>query len=165
MRGGLLTLDPGDPFCENLRKLRKIRLKAGCSQDWLPHKKLTNCSHRRPTYRTAMGIPNPNPELLKGTLDMLVLKTLTRGPNHGYGIAQHIRRVSEEAFRVGEGSLYPALQRLLVNGWARAEWAVTETNRKARVYTITAAGKKRLTEEVREFDFVLAAIARVMESI
>jgi transcriptional regulator len=111
-----------------------------------------------------MGTPNPNPELLKGTLDMLVLKTLTLGPNHGYGIAQHIRRVSGEAFRVGEGSLYPALQRLLVNGWVRAEWGLTETNRKARVYKITAAGRKQLAEEVRDFDFLLAAIARVMES-
>ncbi len=112
-----------------------------------------------------MGTPNPNPELLKGTLDMLVLKTLTLGPNHGYGIAHHIRRVSSEAFRVGEGSLYPALQRLLVNGWVRAEWSLTETNRRARVYKITAAGRKQLAEEVREFDFLLAAIARVMESV
>jgi PadR family transcriptional regulator PadR len=112
-----------------------------------------------------MGMPNPNPELLKGTLDMLVLKTLTLGPNHGYGIAQHIRRVSGDAFRVGEGSLYPALQRLLVNGWARAEWSLTETNRKARIYKITPAGRKQLSEEVREFDFLLSAIARVMESV
>ena len=112
-----------------------------------------------------MGTPNANPEFLKGTLDMLVLKTLTLGPNHGYGIARHIRRVSAEAFRVGEGSLYPALQRLLVNGWVRAEWSLTETNRKARVYRITAAGRKQLAEEVREFDFLLAGIARVMESV
>src|SRR5260370_38645431 len=98
---------------------------------------LTECSHRRPTYRTPMGTTNP--EFLKGTFDMLVLKALSRGPNHGYGIALHIRRVSQDAFKVGEGSLYPALQRLLVNGWVQAEWGVTETNRKARVYKITAA--------------------------
>jgi PadR family transcriptional regulator, regulatory protein PadR len=104
-----------------------------------------------------------NPEFLKGTLDMLILRTLSRGPNHGYGIALHIRRLSQDAFKVGEGSLYPALQRLLVNGWVRAEWGVTEKNRKARVYEITRAGRKQLEEEVREFDFVLAAIARVME--
>lgn len=108
---------------------------------------------------------NANPEFLKGTLDMLILKTLSRGPNHGYAIAAHIRRVSEEAFQVGEGSLYPALQRLLVNGWAAAEWGVTETGRKARVYRITAAGRKQLATEVQNFDFVLAAIARVMESV
>jgi PadR family transcriptional regulator len=104
-----------------------------------------------------------NPDFLKGTLDMLILRTLSRGPNHGYGIAQHIRRLSEEAFKVGEGSLYPALQRLLVNGWVKAEWGTTDSNRKARIYTITPAGRKQLAHEVREFDFVLAAIARVME--
>jgi len=104
----------------------------------------------------------PNPDFLKGTLDMLVLRTLTRGPNHGYGIALHIRRLSQDVFKVGEGSLYPALQRLLVNGWAQAEWGLTDTNRKARFYRITAAGRKQLAEEVRAFDFVLAAIARVM---
>jgi transcriptional regulator len=104
-----------------------------------------------------------NPEFLKGTLDMLILRTLSRGPNHGYGIALHIRRMSRDAFKVGEGSLYPALQRLLVNGWVRAEWGVTDSNRKARVYQITRAGRKQLAEEVRKLDFVLAAIARVME--
>lgn len=104
-----------------------------------------------------------NPEFLKGTLDMLILRTLSRGANHGYGVALQIRRMSGDAFKVGEGSLYPALQRLLVNGWVQAEWGVTETNRKARVYQITRAGRKQLEEEVREFDFVLAAIARVME--
>jgi transcriptional regulator len=107
----------------------------------------------------------PSPEFLKGTLDMLILRTLCRGPNHGYGIALHIRRTSQDAFKVGEGSLYPALQRLLVNGWVQAEWGVTDTNRKARVYQITPAGRKQLAEEVREFDFVLAAIARVMEGV
>jgi transcriptional regulator len=110
-----------------------------------------------------MGIPSP--EFLKGTLDMLILRTLCRGRNHGYGIALHIRRASQDAFKVGEGSLYPALQRLLVNGWVQAEWGVTDTNRKARVYQITPAGKKQLAEQVREFDFVLAAIARVMEGV
>ncbi len=108
-----------------------------------------------------MGMANP--EFLKGTLDMLILRTLCRGPNHGYGIALHIRRLSQDAFKVGEGSLYPALQRLLINGWVQAEWALTETNRKARMYRITAAGTRQLAEEVRDFDFVLAAIARVME--
>ena len=108
-----------------------------------------------------MGMTNP--EFLKGTLDMLILRTLSRGPNHGYGIALHIRRLSQDAFKVGEGSLYPALQRLLINGWVQAEWALTETNRKARIYRITSAGTRQLAEEVREFDFVLAAIARVME--
>jgi len=108
---------------------------------------------------------NANSEFLKGTLDMLILQTLRRGPNHGYGIALHIRRLSQDAFKVGEGSLYPALQRLLVNGWVSAEWGVTDTGRKARTYRITTAGRKQLAEEVRNFDFLIANIARVMEGV
>ena len=103
-------------------------------------------------------------ELLPGTLDMLVLQTLTRGPNHGYGIAQHIQQVTQDALQVGEGSLYPALQRLLVNGWVAAEWGVSENNRKARYYRITAAGRKQLAAEVHSFDLMLVAISRVMET-
>lgn len=103
------------------------------------------------------------PELLPGTLDMLILRTLTRAPNHGYGIAQFIQKVSQDALRIGEGSLYPALQRLLVNGWVRAEWGISETGRKVRVYKITAAGRKQLAREVEDFGFVLAGIGRVME--
>jgi transcriptional regulator len=94
---------------------------------------------------------------------MLVLKTLTRGANHGWGIAQHIQQVSNDALRVGEGALYPALQRLLMNEFVTAEWAVTENNRRARYYRITPAGRKQLAEEKRSFDFLLAGIARVME--
>ena len=104
-----------------------------------------------------------NLELLPGTLDMLILRTLTRNPNHGYGIAQHIQRVSGDALRVGEGSLYPALQRLLLNGWVKCEWKTSDTNRQARYYTITRAGRKRLAAEIKSFDFVLTAISRVME--
>ncbi|MGA1994144.1 MAG: PadR family transcriptional regulator [Bryobacteraceae bacterium] len=103
------------------------------------------------------------PDLLPGTLDMLVLKTLARGPNHGYGIAQHIHRISGEALTIGEGSLYPALQRLLVNAWVRAEWTASETGRKVRQYSITAAGRKQLARETRDFGYLVAAIARVME--
>jgi len=105
------------------------------------------------------------PDFLPGTLDMLILKTLTRGPNHGYGIAQHIQRASEDALRIGEGSLYPALQRLLVNGWVEAEWGLSEANRKARIYKIAPAGRKQLASEVKKFDFLLAGIGRVMESV
>jgi len=105
-----------------------------------------------------------NSELLPGTLEMMVLKTLSRGPNHGYGIAQHIHSVSADALRIGEGSLYPALQRLLVNGWVQAEWGVSESNRKARIYKLTPAGRKRLAEERRTFDAMILAIGRVMEA-
>ena len=106
-----------------------------------------------------------NVEFLPGTLDMLILKTLTRGPNHGYGMAQHIQRVSQDSLRVGEGSLYPALQRLLVNEWVVAEWGTSETGRKVRMYRVTAAGRKQLTREVESFDGLLAGIARVMDAV
>ena len=103
-------------------------------------------------------------ELLPGTLEMLILKTLSRGPNHGYGIAQHIQGVSADALKIGEGSLYPALQRLLVNDWVQAEWGVSESNRKARIYKLTPTGRKRLAEERRTFDAMILAIGRVMEA-
>ncbi len=113
-----------------------------------------------------MGLRKSKPEadFLPGTLEMLVLKTLSRGANHGFGIAQHIQQVSDEALRIGEGSLYPALQRLLLDDLVAAEWGVTENNRRARYYKITAAGRKQLAEEKRSFDFLLAAIAKVMEA-
>ncbi len=103
-------------------------------------------------------------ELLPGTLAMLVLKTLSRGANHGYGIAQQIRSISSDALKIGEGSLYPALQRLLVNEWVEAEWGVSENNRKARIYKLTAVGRERLVEERKSFDAMIAAIGLVMEA-
>ena len=102
------------------------------------------------------------PELLPGTLDMLILKTLARTPLHGYGIAQCIKRLSEDVLTVEEGSLYPALQRLLVHGWVKAEWKTTETNRRARFYALTAAGRKQLGVELSEFEQMIAAIRRVL---
>lgn len=101
-------------------------------------------------------------ELMPGTLDLLILKTLERRPLHGYGIAQSIKRISEDVLTVEEGSLYPALQRLLVQGWVRAEWKVTETNRRARYYTMTAAGRKQLGLERSRFEQMVAAIGRVL---
>lgn len=103
------------------------------------------------------------PDLLPGTLDMLILKTLTRGPLHGYGIAQSIRRTSDDVLTVEEGSLYPALQRLLLQNWVRAEWKMTDTNRRARFYTLTAAGRKQLGLELSEFQQMIAAIGRVLQ--
>jgi PadR family transcriptional regulator PadR len=102
------------------------------------------------------------PDLLPGTLDMLILKTLTRAPLHGYGIALSIKRISDDVLTVEEGSLYPALQRLLVQGWVKAEWKVTETNRRARYYTLTDTGRKQLGLEVSEFERMIAAIGRVL---
>jgi len=103
-------------------------------------------------------------DFLPGTLEMLILKTLSLGRNHGFGIALHIRQVSQEALKVGEGSLYPALQRLLLGELVDAEWGVTENNRRARFYRITPAGRKALAREKRSFEFLLAGIARVMEA-
>ena len=102
------------------------------------------------------------PDLLPGTLDLLILRTLLLGPMHGYGIAQHLRTVSDEILVVGESSLYPALQRLLLNGWVKAEWGVSDNNRRARYYTLTAAGRKQLATERREFDQLILAIQKVL---
>jgi PadR family transcriptional regulator PadR len=104
------------------------------------------------------------PDFLPGTLEMLIVKTLSRGSNHGYRIAQHIKRVSDDALKIGEGSLYPALQRLLMDDYVEAEWGVSENNRRARFYRITTVGRKNLAKEKKSFDFVLAGIARVMEA-
>lgn len=104
------------------------------------------------------------PELLPGTLDMLILKTLARAPLHGYGIAQSIKSLSGDVLTVEEGSLYPALQRLAVKGWVKAEWKKTETNRRARYYTLTAAGRKQLGLELSQFEQIILAINRVLQN-
>jgi PadR family transcriptional regulator PadR len=103
-------------------------------------------------------------ELLPGTLDLLILKTLVRGRMHGYGIAQQLKTISDEVIQVGESSLYPALQRLLLNGWVKGEWGESENHRRARYYSLTAAGKKQLQTERREFDRLIFAIQKVLEA-
>ena len=108
--------------------------------------------------------PMARNELLPGTLDMLILKTLSPGRMHGYGIAQRIQQVSREVLQVEEGSLYPALQRLLVNGWVDAEWGTSENNRRARYYKLTPAGRKQLGAEVASFQQTIDAIFRVLET-
>ena len=104
----------------------------------------------------------PPPDLLPGPLDMIVLRVLASGPRHGYGIAQRVREISEDVLQVGESSLYPALQRLLLNDYVRAEWGPSENNRRARYYTLTPAGRKHLGAERAEFDRLIGAIQRVM---
>lgn len=95
---------------------------------------------------------------------MLILKSLARlGPMHGYGIALHIQQQSEDVLQVEEGSLYPALQRMLIKGWVVAEWGQSENNRRARYYHLTPAGRKQLTAELTEFERVMAAIGRVIQ--
>ena len=109
-----------------------------------------------------MTQPKPA-ELLPGTLDLLVLRTLVRGPNHGYGIARRVRELSRDVFQIGESSLYPALQRLTLDGYIRAEWGTSENNRRARYYTLTAAGRKHLAAERAEFERVVTAMQLVLE--
>jgi PadR family transcriptional regulator PadR len=108
--------------------------------------------------------PSSRRELLPGTLDMLILKTLTVQPMHGYGIARHIARLSHDVLRVEEGTLYPALQRMRQKGWIKAEWKQTPNNQRARYYTVTAAGRKQLGSQQSGFAELLTAIARVMDT-
>jgi PadR family transcriptional regulator PadR len=108
--------------------------------------------------------PSPKRELLPGTLEMLILKTLTVQAMHGYGIAQQIHRLSQNVLRVEEGSLYPALQRMRQKGWIKAEWRQTPNNQRARYYTITAVGRKQLGAEESAFADLLEAISRVMRT-
>ena len=106
------------------------------------------------------------PEIPPGSLCMLILKTLARlGAMHGYGIAQHIRQTSEDILQVEEGSLYPALQRMLIKGWVAGDWKQSENNRRARFYRLTPAGKKQLARELREYKVVQGAISRVIEAV
>ena len=100
--------------------------------------------------------------LLPGTLDLLILKTLAAGSQHGYGIARHLETVSDDVLHVGESSLYPALQRLMLNGWIEATWGTSENRRRARFYTLTAAGRQQLTRERHEFDRLILAINKVL---
>ena len=111
-----------------------------------------------------MPDPTRNDQLLPGTLEMLVLKTLSMGSLHGYGIAQNIQRLSGEALRVEEGSLYPALQRMTLKGWVRSRWKLTPTKRRARYYTLTAAGRRQLGPEASTFERLVDAIGRVMQA-
>src|ERR1017187_6884651 len=108
-----------------------------------------------------MGKPNA-PEILPGTMDLLILRTLVPRPMHGYGIAQRLRQVSDDVLQGGESSLYPALQRLLLNGWVKAAGGPSENNRRAPYYTLTAAGGKQLASERAEFARVVGAIEKVL---
>ena len=110
-----------------------------------------------------MATTNTPPDLLRGTVDLLILRTVANGPLHGYAISQRLRVVSGDVLQVGESSLYPSLQRLLLKGWVTAAWGTSENNRRARYYTITAAGKKHLASERVEFERLIGAMARVME--
>jgi len=116
---------------------------------------LSNVEEKMPTSAEANA-------LLQGTLDLLILKTLALEPMHGWGIAQRIQQLSREVLQIGQGSLYPALHRLEYRGWIQAEWASSENNRRAKFYSLTAAGRKQLKAEVENWDRMAAAIALVL---
>src|SRR5438132_13429282 len=105
-----------------------------------------------------------SPQLLPGTLYMLVLRTLSRGPLHGYAIARRIKDASDDSLQIEDGSLYPALNRMLVKGWLAAEWGISENNRKARFYRLTPEGRKQLDSEAKEFERMVNAIQLVMRT-
>ncbi len=102
-------------------------------------------------------------ELLQGTLDLLILKTLALEPMHGWGISQRIRQMSDEVLQVHQGSLYPAVHRLERQGWIRSSWGTSENNRRAKYYEITAAGRKRLAEETETWELLADAVSRVLQ--
>ena len=105
----------------------------------------------------------PKNDVLQGTLALLVLKSLARGPMHGYGITLHIQMLSKEVLRVEEGSLYPALHRMAQDGWIHAEWGTSENNRRARYYQLTPAGRKQLAEEEKSWARLTQAVAQVLQ--
>jgi len=111
-----------------------------------------------------MGITSQPPDLLPGTLELLILKSLGAGRVHGYGIAQRLKLLSDDVLQVGESSLYPALQRLLLKGWVKAEWGASENNRRARYYTLTPTGRKQLAAERKDFDRLIVAIHKVLNT-
>jgi transcriptional regulator len=110
-----------------------------------------------------MAATNPRNELVPGTLDMLILQTLSIGALHGYAIARHIEQQSADVLRVEQGSLYPALERLQRQGWVTSKWGKSPTGRRARYYTITASGRRRLGQEISSFEQLYEAITRVIK--
>jgi PadR family transcriptional regulator, regulatory protein PadR len=110
-----------------------------------------------------MGTKPDSSDLLPGTLDLLILRSLVSGPMHGYGIAFRLKQVSDDVLQVGESSLYPALQRLLLNGWVKGEWGASENNRRARFYSLTTSGRKQLATEREQFSRMIDAIHKVLE--
>ena len=136
-----------------IRCLSPVCTTQGSNLDVLP-------THKHTTHKIYM----PKAEMPSGALMMLILRVLRSGPLHGYAIAQRIHTLSAEVLRVEEGALYPALQRILLKGWATAEWGVSETNRKVRFYRLTPAGRKQLEAELSEYDRVHQAIRSVLRT-
>ena len=111
-----------------------------------------------------MGLTNTASDLLPGTLELLILKALVVGARHGYGIVEHLRLASGDILHVGESALYPALQRLLLNGWVKADWGTSENNRRARYYALTASGRRQLAKEHEEFTRKVGLVQQILEA-
>lgn len=111
-----------------------------------------------------MTLDRTSIDLLQGTLDLLILRTLQAGPLHGWGVSQRIQQISDDVLRVNQGSLYPALHRLEQEGWIEAEWGASENNRRAKFYRLTRAGRKKLGEETASWQRLAAAVSRVLQS-
>ena len=111
-----------------------------------------------------MGLTNTSSDLLPGTLELLILKALQIESRHGYGIVEHLRIASGDLLLVGESALYPALQRLLLNGWVKADWGASENNRRARYYTLTPSGRRQLAKERQEFGRMVGMVQRILEA-
>ena len=112
-----------------------------------------------------MMSPEQTRDLFPGALEMMILRTLKRQPLHGYALAQHIKRTSDDLLQIEEGSLYPALQRMLKQGWLKAEWGISSTNRRVRIYKVTPAGARHLEEQVSSFERMLEGITRVLAPV
>jgi PadR family transcriptional regulator, regulatory protein PadR len=118
--------------------------------------------HEDVPRRKPEGSRSSRLDLLQGTLDMLILKTLAIGPMHGWGISQRIQQISEDVLRVNQGSLYPALHRLEAAGWVEAEWGASDNNRQAKFYRLTRTGQKQLRDEAAQWEVMAGAVARIM---
>lgn len=116
------------------------------------------------SHHLLMGLTNTASDLIPGTLELLVLKAVAAGAKHGYGIAEYLRITSGDVLEVGESALYPALQRLLLNGWVRGEWGTSENNRRARFYSLTAAGRRHLDRERAEFDRMVGLVRTILSA-
>ncbi|MEX1257250.1 MAG: PadR family transcriptional regulator [Gemmatimonadota bacterium] len=114
------------------------------------------------SHHWLMGLTDSPSDLIPGTLELLILKALVSGAKHGYGIVEHVRLASDDVLRIGESALYPALQRLLLNDWVKAQWGMSENNRRARYYTLTTRGRRKLAAERAEFNRLVGAIQLVL---
>jgi PadR family transcriptional regulator, regulatory protein PadR len=150
--------DAKDGAPRHLRRLNEFQRVRG----WLP---LTFDRSGSILLSNVEGKMAATSDLLQGTLDLLILRTLALEPMHGWGIAQRIQQVSKEALQIGQGSLYPALHRLEYKGWICADWGVSENNRRAKFYSLTATGKAQLRAELKDWDRLTAAIALVLKQV